>query len=78
VRAPKGEAARRVIRLRVSELRAEIDGLVAKAEELRGHLNGLMPTLYDRPWPVAAEALLHDPEAGIDRGEALPDEASTA
>jgi hypothetical protein len=39
-----------VIGLRVAELRAEIDGLVARAEERL--LNGLMPTLYDRPWPV--------------------------
>jgi hypothetical protein len=32
----------------VSELRGEIDDLVARAEERRGRLNGLMPTLYKR------------------------------
>jgi hypothetical protein len=64
------EAARGVIRLRISALKAEIDALNARAEDLHGQLNGLMPTLYERrwevPWPPAAAALLHDPEAYLD------------
>jgi hypothetical protein len=41
----------------------------AQLEDLRGQLNGLMPTLYKRrweaPWPASAAALLHHPEAGL-------------
>jgi hypothetical protein len=52
-----------VIRLRVFELRAEIDALTAQSEARRGELNGLLPCLADRRWPAAAAALLHYPEA---------------
>lgn len=64
------EAARGVIKLRVSELQAQIGGLVARTEALRTALNTLLPTLSERrwpvPWPAEAEALLHDPEAALD------------
>jgi hypothetical protein len=61
------EAARGVIRLRIGDLRSEIDTLTARAGALRLQLNSLMPTLIDRPWltpwPTEAAALLDDPEA---------------
>jgi hypothetical protein len=67
------KAARGVIRLRVSERRAEINRLTERLEELRGELNRLLPTLSERPWPVAwpaaAAALLSDPEAVLDIAE---------
>jgi len=66
------EAARGVIRLRVAELRAEIDTLNARLEERRSAINSLTPTLTERrwPWPAEAEALLHDPEAALAGAEA--------
>lgn len=63
------EAARGVIKLHVSELRSEIDGLNAQLAERRDRLNRLMPTLAERrwpvPWPAEAEALLTDPEGAL-------------
>jgi hypothetical protein len=73
------EAARGVIRQRVSELHGEIGALVAKTEAMRAEMNGLLPTLADRRWevrwPAAAAALLTDPEAALDR---LPEENAAA
>jgi hypothetical protein len=69
------ETSRSVIRLRVSELKAEMDALNDWLEDPRGHFHGLMPTHTDRrwavPWPAAA-ALLHNPEAALDVGAGSP------
>jgi hypothetical protein len=75
------EAARGVIRLRVSELQAEIAALTAQLEERRVARDRLLPTLYERrwevPWPTEAKALLHDPEAALD-GPPPPAKVETA
>jgi hypothetical protein len=64
------EAARGVIRRRIADLRMDIDGLTAQAEAHRKVMNALLVCLVERrwpvPWPAAAEALLHDPEAALD------------
>lgn len=46
------EAAHGVIRLRVSELQAEIGELNAQLEAAKARINRLLPTLADRRWPV--------------------------
>jgi hypothetical protein len=67
-----------VIRLRISDLRAETDALSAQLEVRREQLHRLMPCVAERRWPAPwpAAALLDDPEAAIDLPEAL--QAETA
>lgn len=66
-------AARCVVKLRISELRAEMDQLEQQLADRRKRLNALRPCIDERPWsvpwPANAAALLDDPEAALDIAE---------